>query len=283
MATEADARLIPAHLGLTDRATGVVRFRRAPGADSVVLMGGTVGEMEMGKALKRKARPVARKAAKPTNEPPRKRRPRVNHQQRRLEFMRSAAESIIELGPDVSMGELAKRAGVQKPVFYRVFSSRAAVLDAIFSHVHEAALLVYQMPWEGYGHRMAQLLAQAREEPAVFIAALRVLRNLPEARLWRRRIVDVLLTGTLHSYAAAPSAPPGAERRAIHAARSLNTLMVDTLMVWLGDEDGLSDEARILWWANLMREWQRITRIVYELEGPLSVTRKQLSEAGVRD
>jgi hypothetical protein len=64
-------------------------------------------------------------------------------------------------------------------------------------------------------------------------------------------------------------APAGADRRALKASRSLSTLFLDTLVAWLEEEDGLSDRARLFWWASLMREWRKATRIAYELDGPL--------------
>jgi AcrR family transcriptional regulator len=188
---------------------------------------------------------------------------------RKAEFLRAAARAFLELGSGASMQEVASYAGAQKAVFYRVFPSRAALIDAIFQHIHETCVLSYQTPWRGYGSRLLDVYLRAREDREIFIVGLKVFRGAPELDLWRERIFDIVHTSSLQFFRPGPNAPAGAERRALRASRSLNTLFLDTLLHWLEADDGLPDRARLFWWANLAREWRRISRLAYELDGPL--------------
>ena len=42
----------------------------------------------------------------------------------------------------------------------------------------------------------------------------------------------------------------------------------DTLVSWLEDSDGLSDEKRFIWWGRIVREWRKATREAFELDPP---------------
>ena len=45
-------------------------------------------------------------------------------------------------------------------------------------------------------------------------------------------------------------------------------LMFDTLVVWLEDSDGLTDEKRFVWYGRIIREWRKATREAYDLDPP---------------
>jgi AcrR family transcriptional regulator len=199
----------------------------------------------------------------------RQRKPRVDRIARKAEFLHAAARAFLDLGSGASMQEVATYARAQKAVFYRVFPSRAALIDALFQHIHDACSLAYQSPWRGYGSRLLDVYLRARNDREIFIVGLKVFRGAPELDSWRDRIFDIVHMGSLAFFKPGANAPAGAERRAIQASRSLNTLFLDTLVLWLEDNDGLSDEARLYWWASMAREWRRVTRIAYELDGPL--------------
>jgi AcrR family transcriptional regulator len=175
------------------------------------------------------------------------------------------------------MQEIARRAGAQKVMFYRTFPSRLALMEAIMAEAEAIITSVYSRPWRGYGSRARDLYAVAAEDRALFVAALRTLRLLPELEEARRRILRIMRSDA-HSLLPAGSCPPADfEARAARAMRTLSSLFLDTLLAWLEDRDGLSEERRIIWWTNVMLEWAKVTRIVYELEGPFEEHAGRLS------
>ena len=48
----------------------------------------------------------------------------------------------------------------------------------------------------------------------------------------------------------------------------MSSLVFDTLVAWLEDTDGLSDEKRFVWYGRIIREWRKATREAYELDPP---------------
>ena len=45
-------------------------------------------------------------------------------------------------------------------------------------------------------------------------------------------------------------------------------MSLDTLVAWLEDKDGLTDEQRFVWWGRIVREWRKATREAFELDPP---------------
>ena len=96
-------------------------------------------------------------------------------------------------------------------------------------------------------------------------------RNLhrPTLNEWREKLYALIhKQSTRGFFKPAEGAPPGAEARAILAAKSLNSTSFDTLVAWLENTDGLSDEQRFTWWGRIIREWHQATREAYQLNGP---------------
>ncbi len=196
-------------------------------------------------------------------------KPRVNKELRKAEYLRAAARTFLAKGAAASMQDIADAAGAPKPVFYRIYPSRAELIDALFQHVYDAIVKTQQGKWDGYGWALRVLYAEAKQEPEIFIVVLKVFNGDPSLQAWREK-----LYGLLHSQSSrgffkpAAGAPPGAEERAIRAAKSLNSTSFDTLVAWLEDTDGLSDEQRFNWWGRIIREWHQATRQAYELDDP---------------
>ena len=46
----------------------------------------------------------------------------------------------------------------------------------------------------------------------------------------------------------------------------MTSLLFDTLVAWLEDTDGLTDEKRFVWWGRIIREWRLATREAYDLD-----------------
>jgi AcrR family transcriptional regulator len=91
--------------------------------------------------------PVA--AAKKDSPTPRK--PRADAERNRLRLMEVAKQAFAERGGDVTLDEIAKRAGVGIGTLYRHFPTRDAMLQAVYRHEVEqlagaADILLASMP-----------------------------------------------------------------------------------------------------------------------------------------
>jgi len=204
----------------------------------------------------------------PARAPRRSARPRVDHDARRSAFLRSAAETLNAQGLQASMEDIALQAGARKIMLYRAFPSRLALMEGILDEVEQIMSEVYAMPWRGYGTRAADLYMRAQADKAIFIAAFRTLRQVPELSERRRRIFAIMRKDAYNLLTRSAPQTAGVEQRARRAARTLSSLFADTLVNWMEDRDGLDERRRIIWWSNIMYEWSRITRIAFEIEQP---------------
>lgn len=196
-------------------------------------------------------------------------KPRVNKELRKAEYLRAAARTFLAKGAAASMQDIADAAGAPKPVFYRIYPSRAELIDALFQHVHDTILKTQQGKWDGYGWALRVLYAEAKQEPDIFIVVLKVFHGDPNLQPWREKLYALIhKQSTRGFFQPSPGAPPGAEKRAILAAKSLNSTSFDTLVAWLENTDGLTDEQRFTWWGRIIREWHKATREAYQLNGP---------------
>jgi AcrR family transcriptional regulator len=97
------------------------------------------------------------------------RKPRVDGQRNRERLMEAAKAAFADAGPDVSLDEIARRAGVGIGTLYRHFPTRGAVVEAVY-------------------RREVQQLADA---------ATRLLGSLPPGAAlheWMRLFVDYIAT-----------------------------------------------------------------------------------------
>lgn len=203
---------------------------------------------------------MAQAAAKPALK-----KPRVDHAARRDEYVRVAARVLLEKGlHTATMRDIADAAGAAKVLFYRLFPSREALIEAVFNKVAGAIEAAYAAPWEGYGSMVARVLETARREPAPFLLVFRNCRaSQPD---WEARLRPLLARTSLPLFKPGPNAPPGAEDRAQKAAGALFGLFLDSMVRWLEDSDGLTDEERIRWWARIVRENRAAGREAYRLD-----------------
>jgi AcrR family transcriptional regulator len=211
----------------------------------------------------RSARPTARtggSAPKP--------RPRVDYAQRKAQYLQAAATVFLEVGPGASMQDVADAAGAPKPVFYRIFPSRAALIDAFFEHVHDVLVETQKLEWGGYGWALKVLYLEARKTPSIFLVALKTFGADPAYAHWRHKLERLIQEKAIGFFIPGPGAPPGAEERAKRATRTLSNLSFDTLVAWLEDRDQLDDESRFRWWGRIIREWRKATREAFQLDGP---------------
>lgn len=194
-----------------------------------------------------------------------RRKPRVDRTARRDEYVRTAARVFLDKGlHTATMRDIADAAGAAKVLFYRLFPSREALVDAVFERVATAIDEAYDRPWEGYGSTVGKLLETARKDPAPFLVVFKNCRaSMPE---WESRLRRVLARTSLPLFEPGPNAPPGAEARSRKAVEVLFGLFLDCMVTWLEDSDGLTDEERIRWWGRIVRENRAAGREAYRLD-----------------
>jgi AcrR family transcriptional regulator len=241
----------------------------------------------MRRAVKRAVKHAARPAAKSAGQlidgaraPSQK--PRVDYTLRREEYLRAAARIFLEKGPSATMQDVADGAGAPKPVFYRIFPSRQALIEAFFEHVHDAIIRTQSGDWEGYGWALKVLYLEAEQSPEVFLAALKTFRSDPAFDPCRNRLQMTIQAKAMGFFVPAPGAPAGAQERAVRATHTLSTLSFDTLVAWLENRDRLSNEQRFKWWGRIIREWRKASREAFELDPPVADDGAKADRPGAR-
>ena len=213
------------------------------------------------------ARPVQR-----TNDagpqPGSRAKPRVDKEARKADYLRAAAKAFLAKGASASMQDVADAAGAPKPVFYRICPSRADLIASFFQHIHDVMVRTQQGKWDGYGWALRVLYLEAKKEPEIFLVALKTFRGDPALEPLREKLLALVHAQAAGFFQPAPGAPQGAAGRVAHASKTINSLAFDTLVTWLEDSDGLSDEKRFVWYGRIIREWRKATREAYELDPP---------------
>jgi len=193
-------------------------------------------------------------------------KPRVDKEARKADYLRAAARAFLKRGASASMQDVADAAGAPKPVFYRVFPSRADLIDALFAHVHDTLVKTQQGKWDGYGWALRVLYLEAKKDPEIFLVVLKTFGGDPALAPLRERLLDLVYRQAAKFLAPAEGAPTGPPDRTARASRTMTGLLFDTLVAWLEDNDGLTDEKRFVWWGRIIREWRLATREAYELD-----------------
>src|SRR4051812_23353789 len=87
--------------------------------------------------------PVAPRPAEPQPAAPDGRRSRwTEHRRaRREELVSAAVEAVRKAGPDFSVDDVARSAGVSKTVIYRYFSDKDELINAVLEQISTAILL----------------------------------------------------------------------------------------------------------------------------------------------
>ncbi|MBI1408101.1 MAG: TetR family transcriptional regulator [Caulobacter sp.] len=197
------------------------------------------------------------------------RKPRVDAAARRAEYVDVAARVMLEKGlHGATMRDFAEAAGAAKILFYRLFPSRDALVDAVYDRVETAVLAAYAEPWTGYGSMVRRVLETARHDPAPFLVVFRNCGGGADRSDWGDRLRAIFNQRSRPLFEPKPGAPPGAEARADLAGGSLFGLFVDSMIVWLEERDGLDDAARIQWWGHIVRAWHLASREAFRLDPP---------------
>ena len=196
---------------------------------------------------------------------PARKKPRVDHAARRESYVGIAAGVFLEKGLHAAtMRDIAEAAGAAKVLFYRLFPSREALVEAVFHRVEQVIDEAFEQPWEGYGSTVGRVLETARADPAPFLVVFRNCRaSQPD---WEARLRVVLARISRPLFEPGPNAPPGAEGRALKASGALFGLFLDSMVTWLEDRDGLTDAERIRWWGRIVRENRAAGREAFRLD-----------------
>ena len=195
-------------------------------------------------------------------------RPRVDKEARKADYLRAAARAFLARGAAASMQDVADAARAPKPVFYRIFPSRADLIDALFRHVEGTMLQTQRGKWDGYGWALRVLYLEAKKDPEIFLVALKTFRGDPTLAHHRERLHGLVHAQATGFFQPAEGAPAGIPNRTAKASGTMTSLMFDTLVSWLEDTDGLADEKRFQWYGRIIREWRLAMREAYELDPP---------------
>lgn len=166
------------------------------------------------------------------------------------------------------MQSFAAAAGTVKPVYYRIFPSRADVIKALFAHIRDAIARTQLGERDSDGWALCSLYLDARNDPAIFLAVLKLLRGHPAYQSLRDQLLSLVETKLARSFEASAGATPCPPDSAVRASRITASFLLDTLVVWLEDNGDLSDEKRSAWWNRIAREWRLATREAYALDPP---------------
>lgn len=163
------------------------------------------------------------------------------------------------------MRDVADAAGVPKVLIYRIFPTKQALLDAILDRVLTAIHSAYLEPDYIYGSRIRSLARAAKDCPATFLLVMRYSLGGVEAE-WAKKIGDTFAGYTRRGwYEPTKDAPRGAAARADYAARLYVGPMIETLIRWIEDRDGLTEDERMHWWGRICREYHLASRDAYKL------------------
>jgi len=228
---------------------------------------GPVSVMDFGDTLNTMPKDV-RRPATAGPQPVSRAKPRVDKEARKAEYLRAAAKAFLAKGAAASMQDVSDAAGAPKPVFYRIFPSRADLIDCLFQHVHDVIFQAQQGKWDGFGWALRKLYLEAKKEPEIFIVVLKTFRGDPALEQQRERLFNLIHRQAAESFRPAPNAPPGADGRMLKASQTLSSITFDTLLTWLQDGDSLADEKRFGWYDRVIHEWCGAMREAYELDGP---------------
>ena len=195
-------------------------------------------------------------------------KPRVDKEARKAEYLRAAAKAFLAKGASASMQDVADAAGAPKPVFYRIFPSRADLIESFFHYVYGVVVQTQQGKWDGYGWALRVLYLEAKKDPEIFLVVLKTFGGDPSLAPLRERLLDLVYRQAAKFFEPSNGAPSGPPDRTVRASRTMTGLLFDTLVAWLEDNDGLTDEKRFVWWGRIVREWRLATREAYELDAP---------------
>lgn len=191
----------------------------------------------------------------------------MNVAERREAYIRIASRVFLEKGLGAAtMQDVADAAGVPKVLFYRIFSSKQKLLDAILEYVIQGIHEVYAKPLRFYGERAHEMARAAASCPEPFLLVFRYSRAGVEQLDWAEAVTRTIAGYTRDRwYVIGPDAPPGAAERAEYASRLNTGAFIENMIRWIEGGDGLDEVTRLRWWSRIQREYHLSTREAYQL------------------
>lgn len=188
-------------------------------------------------------------------------KPRVDRDARAQAVLDAAVMVFTEKGLHAAtMQDIADHVCMAKILIYRLYPSRQALIDALFSDILTEIETIAAEPWGGYGSGMAALIELGRARSALFLLLLREARGGPETMPWATAC-DALLSGLTEPFVAPPPAASDDLKAACaHAARTFLPFVIQTWIAGIESNDGMTDAARIKWFGEMVRAWRTATR-----------------------
>lgn len=193
-------------------------------------------------------------------------KPRVDRDARAQAVLDAAVMVFVEKGLQATtMQDIADRVCMAKILIYRLYPSRQALIDALFSEILVEIEAIAAQPWGGYGSGMAALIEMGRARPALLLLLLREARGGPETLPWATAC-DALLAGLTEPFVAPPpEAPDDLKAACANAARTFLPFVIQAWVAGIERSDGMTDVARIKWFGEMVRAWRSATRAALDL------------------
>lgn len=185
--------------------------------------------------------------------------------------MRIAAGEFRRRGlAETTMEQVAAAAGVTKVVLYRRFSSKEALVRAIFEAVMQRLDLGVARPWPGYGAGFRRALAAARSFEDGYVLLVRQARfhsaYQPYADRMRAQTAERLMRLLWR-----PDPPPPPDSRPPlldQALAPMISFISDALADWVERGSPARDEHYIRWCAQMMQAWRKTAAELLDLDTP---------------
>lgn len=192
------------------------------------------------------------KAAEPI-----RRRPRIDHAERREVILAEAARLFLDRGlRGGTMDDVANRSGISKVLVYRQFASKDALVAAMFEDVLLALAALQQQPWGGYAAGTVGTLTAARRRPDAFLLLYRDCRGDPLYRQHFERLQALYVVWLMGFFEGERGRDTPRARRAEMAVRDLSGFLFEALANWLTDGDPADDQVFAGWIGDMIRSWR---------------------------
>jgi AcrR family transcriptional regulator len=176
-----------------------------------------------------------------TSKAPSVRRPRLTNRQRREVILESAARAFAERGYHAaSISQVARAAGITKPVIYHHFASKKELHGAVFEHYATELLSVAAAHGregsarERFHDLVSGMFAFAHSKPHVWQLLLGDSTD-PETAALQQRLRDLGTSASAQRLLAESTFHPGAglsRRRTAEVIAELTRSAVDGLVTW---------------------------------------------------
>lgn len=177
-----------------------------------------------------------------------KRRRRTGEERKayRDSIIKVAAQTFYELGiRDARMDDIAERAGFNKVILYRLFTSKEELIDTILEREVERLLEIDRRPFEGGKKRAIELLEAAKLDTPSFVLLLRDSRHDPvfghHAERFRGAIFDRLVEAFVRRGMTLKLAKPSAD--------AIVNLVLESTLYWLLNCDTNDPDEFAEWYA----------------------------------